>query len=55
MKTGKLPLVGVVAGLCAASAAFAGAHSTLPVIVSPSGMYAMGDLGAAYNSESNYS
>jgi hypothetical protein len=54
MKIRTLPMVGVVAGLCAAGAAFAGAKSTLPVIVSPSGMYAMGDLGAAYNSESNY-
>jgi hypothetical protein len=55
IKTKKLPLAGVVAGLCAAGAALAGAHSTLPVIVDTSAMYAMGDLGAAYNSQTNYS
>ncbi|MEO8016754.1 MAG: hypothetical protein ABI769_02990 [Pseudomonadota bacterium] len=54
MKLKPLPLAGVVVGLCAAGAAFAGTRSTLQVIVSPSGMYAMGDVGAAYNSTSNY-
>jgi hypothetical protein len=54
MKLRTLSLAGIVAGLCAAGAASAGTHSTLPVIVSPDGMYAMGDLGAAYNSQTNY-
>jgi hypothetical protein len=55
MKMRKLVSVGVIAGLCASAAAFSGARSTLQVIVDPNAMYAMGDLGAAYNTQSNYS
>lgn len=55
MQSKKQMGVAVVAGAFAATAAFAGARSTLQVIVNPSGMYALGDLGAAYNSQSNYS
>lgn len=54
MRTRTLAVPVIVAALCSGNVALAGLRLGGPVVVSPSGMYAYGSIGFAYNTNTNY-